>query len=69
MRFATTSGRPPSPMGADSDSRAGVDAWGKVRSITGLRAVDASTVPDAVSVATNPTVVMSAERSAARIVA
>lgn len=57
------------PMGTNSDNRAVVDAWGKVRNTAGLRVVDASIVPDAVSVATNPTIIMLAERIAARIVA
>jgi choline dehydrogenase len=57
------------PMGTNSDNRAVVDACGKVRNTAGLRVVDASIVPDAVSVATNPTIIMLAERIAARIVA
>jgi choline dehydrogenase len=39
------------PLGTDSDSTAVVDAWGKVRNIDGLCVVDASILPDILSVA------------------
>jgi choline dehydrogenase len=57
------------PMGADSDSTAVVDAWGKVREIEALRVVDASILPDIPSVATNVTTIMVAERIAAKLTA
>jgi choline dehydrogenase len=56
-------------MGTDSDSTAVVDAWGKVRSIDGLRVVDASILPDIPSVGTNVTTIMVAERIAAKLTA
>ena len=57
------------PMGTSSDDQAVVDAWGQVRNTIGLHVVDASIVPDAVSVATNTTIITLAERIAARLVA
>jgi choline dehydrogenase len=55
------------PMGPDSDPTAVVDAWGKVRSIEGLRVVDASILPEIPSVPTNVTTIMVAERIAAKL--
>jgi choline dehydrogenase len=55
------------PMGADSDSTAVVDAWGKVRGVESLRVVDASILPEIPSVATNLTTIMVAERIAAKL--
>jgi choline dehydrogenase len=55
------------PMGAESDPTAVVDAWGKVRSMEALRVVDASILPDILSVATNVTTIMVAERIAAKL--
>jgi choline dehydrogenase len=55
------------PMGADSDSTAVVDAWGRVRGVEALRVVDASILPDIPSVATNVTTIMVAERIAAKL--
>lgn len=55
------------PMGSDSDPTAVVDAWGKVRDVTGLRVVDASIMPQVPSVPTNLTTIMLAERIAARL--
>jgi choline dehydrogenase len=55
------------PMGTASDPTAVVDAWGKVRGAEALRVVDASILPDIPSVATNVTVIMVAERIAAKL--
>jgi choline dehydrogenase len=55
------------PMGGDSDPTAVVDAWGKVRGVTGLHVVDASIIPVVPSVPTNVTTIMLAERIAARL--
>ena len=55
------------PMGGDSDPHAVVDAYGKVRQVHGLRVVDASIFPEAISVPTNLTTLMVAERIAASI--
>lgn len=55
------------PMGGDSDPTAVVDAWGKVRGVTGLHVVDASIIPQVPSVPTNVTTIMLAERIAARL--
>jgi choline dehydrogenase len=55
------------PMGTASDPTAVVDAWGKVKGVSGLRVVDASILPDIPSVATNVTTIMVAERIAAKI--
>jgi choline dehydrogenase len=55
------------PMGASSDPRAVVDAWGKVRGIEALHVVDASILPDIPSVATNVTTIMLAERIAEKL--
>ena len=53
------------PMGGDQDRGAVTDAEGRVRRVTGLRVVDASLFPEAVSVAINLTILMVAERIAA----
>ena len=50
------------PMGTQRDSKSVVDEWGKVHGIENLRVVDASIFPDVTSAATNPTVIMMAER-------
>lgn len=50
------------PMGGDRDPDAVTDYQGRVRGIAALRVADASSFPDVPSVATNPTVVMLAER-------
>ena len=52
------------PMGPEGSATAVVDFLGKVHKVTGLRVVDASIFPDAVSAAPNPTVIMVAERIA-----
>ncbi|MFB4393605.1 MULTISPECIES: GMC family oxidoreductase [unclassified Pseudomonas] len=52
------------PMGGDNDPHAVTDYQGRVRGVAKLRVVDASSFPDVPSVATNPTVVMLAERVA-----
>ena len=52
------------PMGADGDPRAVTDYQGRVLGIANLRVADASSFPDVPSVATNPTVIMLAERIA-----
>ena len=44
-----------------------VDFQGKVYKVRGLRVVDASIFPDAVSAAPNPTVIMAAEKFADQI--
>jgi len=50
------------PMGGDDDPHAVTDYQGRVRGIEGLRVADASCFPDVPCVATNPTVIMLAER-------
>lgn len=52
------------PMGEENDPTAVVDFNGKVYKTQGLRVVDASIFPDAVSAAPNPTVIMLAEKIA-----
>ena len=52
------------PMGGADDAAAVVDAAGRVRGVAGLRVVDASIIPDAISVPVNLTVIMLAERIA-----
>ncbi len=52
------------PMGSEEDTTAVVDATGRVRGIGGLRVVDASIIPNAVSVPINLTTIMLAERIA-----
>jgi choline dehydrogenase len=55
------------PMGGDADHGAVVDAVGHVRELQGLRVVDASIFPEIPSTPTNLTVIMLAERIAARL--
>ncbi|MNM49913.1 Oxygen-dependent choline dehydrogenase [compost metagenome] len=50
------------PMGGANDPHAVTDHQGRVRGIEGLRVADASSFPDVPCVATNPTVIMLAER-------
>ncbi|UZT99378.1 GMC family oxidoreductase N-terminal domain-containing protein [Chryseobacterium fluminis] len=50
------------PMGEESDKSAVVDFAGRVYKTKGLRVVDASIFPDAVSAAPNPTIIMLAEK-------
>lgn len=50
------------PMGGDDDPHAVTDYQGRVRGIRNLRVADASSFPDVPCVATNPTVIMLAER-------
>lgn len=50
------------PMGGDDDPHAVTDYQGRVRGVANLRVADASSFPDVPSVATNPTVIMLAER-------
>ncbi|WP_313319970.1 GMC family oxidoreductase N-terminal domain-containing protein [Stenotrophomonas sp.] len=50
------------PMGGDGDPHAVTDYQGRVRGVAGLRVADASSFPDVPCVATNPTVIMLAER-------
>ncbi|MNE37235.1 Choline oxidase [compost metagenome] len=50
------------PMGGDDDPKAVTDYQGRVRGVANLRVADASIFPDVPSIATNPTVVMAAER-------
>ena len=52
------------PMGGNDDPWAVVDGDGAVRSLSGLRVVDASIIPVVPSVAINPTTIMLAERIA-----
>ncbi|KMQ65253.1 dehydrogenase [Chryseobacterium angstadtii] len=52
------------PMGEENDKNAVVDFSGKVYKTKGLRVVDASIFPDAVSAAPNPTIIMMAEKIA-----
>jgi len=54
-------------MGSKDSKTAVVDFQGRVRKVTGLRVVDASIFPDAVSAAPNPTVIMVAEKIADEI--
>ncbi len=55
------------PMGPAGSKHAVVDFEGKVYKVEGLRVVDASIFPDAVSAAPNPTVIMAAEKIADQI--
>lgn len=55
------------PMGTDTDPNAVVDLQGRVRGMSGLRVIDASIFPDAVSTATNITTIAVAEHIAAQI--
>ena len=55
------------PMGNIGDAVAVVDLGGRVHHVQGLRVVDASIFPDIVSVATNITVIATAEKIAAQI--
>jgi choline dehydrogenase len=50
------------PMGIPGSKNAVVDGQGNVYKVKGLRVVDASIFPDAVSAAPNPTVIMTAEK-------
>lgn len=50
------------PMGGSNDAHAVTDYQGRVRGVDGLRIADASIFPDVPCVATNPTVIMLAER-------
>ncbi|TDG06561.1 dehydrogenase [Paraburkholderia guartelaensis] len=54
------------PMGPAGDSHAVVDPEGRVHGLEGLRVVDASIFPDAISVATNVTTIATAEHIAER---
>jgi len=56
-------------MGAPDDPRSVVDPECRVIGITGLRVIDASIMPDVPRANTHLTVVMMAERMAARILA
>lgn len=53
------------PMGGADDANAVTDYQGRVRTLRRIRVADASLFPDAPAVATNPTVVMLAERISA----
>ena len=55
------------PMGGDDDPGAVVDATGAVRGVTGLRVVDASIIPEALSVPVHLTILILAERIATAI--
>jgi choline dehydrogenase len=55
------------PMGYANSKNAVVDFQGNVYQVKGLRVVDASIFPDAVSAAPNPTVIMAAEKIADQI--
>ena len=55
------------PMGPAGSKNAVVDFRGNVYKVKGLRVVDASIFPDAVSAAPNPTVIMAAEKIADQI--
>jgi choline dehydrogenase len=55
------------PMGVAGSKNAVVDSQGNVYKVKGLRVVDASIFPDAVSAAPNPTVIMAAEKIADQI--
>lgn len=54
-------------MGANSDPHAVVDSYGRLRQVNGLRVIDASIFPEAISNPTNLTTLMLAERLAATI--
>jgi choline dehydrogenase len=54
-------------MGPNGSKMAVVDFQGKVYKVAGLRVVDASIFPDAVSAAPNTTVIMTAEKIADQI--
>ena len=54
------------PMGLAGDPHAVVDPEGRVHGTEGLRVVDASIFPDAISVATNVTTIAVAEHIAER---
>lgn len=54
------------PMGVINDPHAVVDLEGRVHGVSGLRVVDASIFPDAISVATNITTIATAEHIARR---
>jgi choline dehydrogenase len=54
-------------MGPEESKTAVVDFQGRVHKVTGLRVVDASIFPNAVSAAPNPTVIMVAEKIADEI--
>jgi choline dehydrogenase len=56
------------PMGPAGSKNAVVDFQGNVYKVKGLRVVDASIFPDAVSAAPNPTVIMAAEKIADEII-
>jgi choline dehydrogenase len=53
-------------MGLADDPAAVVDPEGRVHGLEGLRVVDASIFPDAISVATNITTIATAEHIAER---
>lgn len=53
------------PMGGENDSHAVLDAFGRVRQVARLRVVDAWKFPEAISLPTNLTTIMLAERIAA----
>jgi choline dehydrogenase len=55
------------PMGPEGSKMAVVNFHGSVYKVDGLRVVDASIFPDAVSAAPNPTVIMLAEKIADEI--
>jgi choline dehydrogenase len=55
------------PMGPEGSKTAVVNFQGRVYKVDGLRVVDASIFPDAVSAAPNPTVIMMAEKIADQI--
>ncbi|WP_419728963.1 GMC family oxidoreductase [Lichenicola sp.] len=55
------------PMGVEGDPTAVVDLQGRVRGTFGMRVIDASIFPDAVSTATNITTIAVAEHLAARL--
>ena len=54
-------------MGGPGDPGAVVDAVGAVKSLSGLRVVDASIIPEIPSAPTNLTVIMLAERIHQRV--
>ncbi len=56
------------PMGGENDPGAVVDEAGRVRKLKGLRVVDASILPQAISTPNNLTTIMVAERIAAMFV-
>jgi choline dehydrogenase len=55
------------PMGGPADPQAVVDAVRAVKSVSGLRVVDASIIPEIPSTVTNLTVMMLAERIHQRV--